>query len=497
MKLFYALSVISLLMIVSCTNIEEYGHQVKRGHIYPDYAATTLPCNISPISFFIGGSNDCRMKAVLTTSDKSLIIRANNGQVNIKESDWRDLLQYTDSIVVTIEDEMANIVNSFPIYISSDSIDPYMAYRLIEPGYEVWNQMGIYQRNLETFDESAIITNIQTDNGCMNCHSFCQRNPDKMLLHMRKNCSGTYILKNGSIEKLNTKTPQTISDLVYPSWHPNGRYVAFSTNITKQMFHTSDKNRIEVFDTESDVVVYDTETHQIVSCPQLKSKAAYETFPTFSADGKRLYFCTADSVTMPQEYEKIKYSLCSMSFDESKCTFGINVDTIVSVRRYDKSVSFPRISPNGRWLLISMSDYGNFSIWHKESDLYIIDLNNENKVAVNMATINSDDVDSYHSWSSNSRWVLFSSRRLDGLYTRPFIAHIDETGKASKPFVVPQADAFYYDRLMKSYNIPELISGKVEVNGYELSKVAHNESGYNLIYLEPKLQRNIKKTSTN
>ena len=92
-----------------------------------------------------------------------------------------------------------------------------------------------------------------------------------------------------------------------------------------------------------------------------------------------------------------------------------------------------------------------------------------------MSEANSDDVESYHSWSSNSRWMVFSSRRIDGLYTRPFIAYIDEKGHAHKPFLLPQKNpSAYYMRLMYSYNIPELTSGKVKIDRHKVSNLLRN-----------------------
>ena len=87
---------------------------------------------------------------------------------------------------------------------------------------------------------------------------------------------------------------------------------------------------------------------------------------------------------------------------------------------------------------------------------------------VDMQSVNSNDVESYHSWSSNSRWFVFGSRRMDGLYTRLYIAYLDNKGKTGKAFLLPQKDPEYYDRLMKSYNIPEMIKGKVEINSYDI-----------------------------
>ena len=354
----------------------------------------------------------------------------------------------------------------FEWHVSPDSMDSYLAYRRIAPGYELWNHLGIYQRDLTSFEETPIVENYQTGENCMNCHSFCNRRPDLFLFHMRQKFGGTYLVRGKEVEKLNTKTPETISDLVYPSWHPGGRFIAFSTNTTRQFFHPNDPNRIEVYDMESDVVVYDSEKHELVTAPALFSKQAFETFPTFSADGKRLYFCSAEARNMPQEFRKVKYSLCSIAFDPETRTFGTEVDTLYSAPREGRSVSFPRVSPDGRFLLYTLFDYGNFSIWHKEADLYLLDLQTGQSRC--LTEVNSPDVESYHAWSSNGRWIVFSSRRGDGLYTRPYLAHISEEGRASKPFVLPQKTRDFYVEFMQSYNIPEFVQGRVEVSSRTL-----------------------------
>ena len=91
--------------------------------------------------------------------------------------------------------------------------------------------------------------------------------------------------------------------------------------------------------------------------------------------------------------------------------------------------------------------------------------------ARNVEEINSPDVESYHSWSDNGRWVVFSSRRYDGTYTRPFFAHIDKDGKASKPFELPCADPDYHRQFMRSYNIPEFMRGPVTIRPQDFADV--------------------------
>lgn len=476
-----------LFILTACSHSVQVSQTLTtRPPITPDYTDVTVPSNIAPLSFTLPdsiGATDLR--AIFKANGRSVTVAGIDNQIAISSKDWKDLLQTAAGhrVEVTVQARINAewiAYQSFPIYVSADPADPYIAYRLIEPGYEIWNEMGIYQRCIENYDETAILTNRMTDYGCMNCHSFKTQDPATLLFHLRADHGGTYLLKEGKMEKLNTKTPQTISALVYPSWHPSGNWVAFSVNNTKQMFHTTDKNRVEVFDLASDVVVYDVNKHEIFTSPLLNRKAAFETFPTFSPDGKTLYFCSANSVSMPLGYKEVKYSLCSLSFDPDTQTFGNTVDTLFNARTQQKSVSFPRVSPDGKFLMFTLSDYGNFSIWHRESDLYL--LNTSTREITNLEALNSDDVDSYHSWSSNSRWILFSSRRIDGLYTRLYIAHIDENGKPSKPFLLPQKDPEFYTRFMKSYNVPEFIKGKVETQAFDISELAKKEAGINLSF---------------
>ncbi|MBQ8602911.1 MAG: PD40 domain-containing protein [Bacteroides sp.] len=484
MKKTTILTSICALFTACSSNIQVEQTLSTHPAITPDYIGVTVPVNIAPLHF--GVPDSCKvtqLNAIFRSSNKQVTVRGSH-QIAPSASEWKELMQEADdSIQVCIQVEKEGKWKEyapFPIYVKKDKIDSHLAYRLIEPGYEIWNEMGIYQRCLENFDESAILTNKMTGYGCMNCHSFHQYNPDKMMLHLRVDYGGTYLIDQGNIEKLNTKTPQTQYALVYPSWHTSGDYIAFSVNNTKQMFHTTDPNRIEVMDFASNVVVYDVKRHEIFTAPQLFSPTSFETFPNFSPDGKTLYFCSADSVAMPNDYKQVKYSLCSIAYDAESRTFGTQVDTLFHAQKENKSVSFPRVSPDGKYLMFTLSSYGNFSIWHKEADLYLADI--QSREIRPMQTLNSADVESYHSWSSNGRWVVFSSRRENGLYTQPFIAYIDENGQAHKPFLLPQKDIQYYDKLMKSFNVPEFVSGKVQTDGYSISRTAKTSAGIDVTF---------------
>ena len=448
--------------------------------INPDYQDVTIPYNIAPLDFCITRTEPSCL--IIEGKNSSFQVHGKDGCFIIPQSDWKEMLANNKGgkikLTVCLE-QNGEWCGYLPFYIevATEPIDKYIAYRLIPPGYELWNKMGIYQRCLEDYEQSAIFENKMTEGNCVNCHSFCMQSPEKMLFHSRAKYAGTVMIQNGKIEKLNTKTPQTVSALVYPSWHPSGEFVAFSTNKTNQNFHNANRNRVEVYDSESDVVVYNVKSHTIISCPLLKSNTAFETFPTFSPDGRSLYFCSAYAVSpMPARFKDVKYSLCRIDFNPKTQQFGTKVDTLYNAIANQKSVSFPRISPDGKYLVFTLHGYGNFSIWHKDADLYCLNL--ATRQIAPLTTANSNDVDSYHSWSHNSRWLVFSSRRIDGLYTRPFITYIGKNGKAHNSFLLPQKNPVkYYKQLMYSYNIPEFITDKVDVNQHTIAEKLKKDAG--------------------
>lgn len=468
----------ALLSLVSCAGKPTNANPLTdEAPISPDYKEVTVPENIAPLNFSFLGEG----KAVLLAGDK--VIKCRRGVFRFGNRRWEKLLSGHaggEGIMLTVFEKRDGkwlSYKPFNIHVSADKIDPWFSYRLIPPGYQGWQEMGIYQRNLESYSEKAILTNDLTGGNCMNCHTYLNGDPSKMVFHARASFGGTVVINEGEIEKLNTKTDSTISALVYPYWHPSGDYVAFSVNKTFQSFHNHDPNRIEVYDEASDVVVYNVRTKEIAWSPLTKSEDRFETFPTFSPDGKWLYFCSAEAVTpMPDKYREARYGLYRVAFNAEDMSFGDSLECVYDAPAEGFSVSFPRISPDGRFLCLTRHGYGNFSIWHKDADLWMVDLSGGSIKP--MENVNSDDVDSFHTWSSDGKWLVFSSRRDDGLYTKPYFTHIDGEGNTTKPFLLPQKDPkAYYKRLMKSYNLPAFTTEKVNVSERRLTDVLRKSSG--------------------
>lgn len=459
----------------ACTSTPAtYLETIDRPHIFPDYADITIPPNIAPLNFHVQEKqSQCRV--TIEGENRTLTLKGKKG-ITIPIKKWKQLLaastgkQLTVTVYIKKGKEWIQF-QPFCWQVAKEKIDPYLVYRLIEPTYANWNEMGIYQRCLENFEESPIIQNDMTGGNCMNCHAFCKQDEKKMVFHMRKTNGGTYLINNGEILKLNTTTPYTASFFVYPAWHPSGEVIAFTVNKTHQSFYMADNKRSEIYDSASDIVFYDIAKNELFTTPLLSSKHILETYPAFSPDGRKLFFCTAPAEeNLPEDVDRIKYSLCSIDFDTETQLFGQQVDTLVSSSITGKSAVFPRVSPDGKHLLFSMLDSGCFPCWSRDADLYGYSF--ERKEFYPLDVVNSSSSEGYNTWSSNSRWLVVSSRRLDNGFSRPFIAYINEEGVAGKAFLLPQKDPEIYTYSQKSFNLPELIKDKVPVDAYQIKAVA-------------------------
>ena len=231
-----------------------------------------------------------------------------------------------------------------------------------------------------------------------------------------------------------------------------------------------------MLDAASDLIVYDLESNTVTVIEQEPDEL--EIFPTWSPDGRNLYFCSAhfeykaDSIDLPEitmRSKELKYNIYRKTFDPDTKSFGPR-ELVYDAAAENKSATWPRVSPDGRWLMFTMGEWGCFHIWHRDADLWMIDLKGEN-TPMALENLNSDNTDSYHSWSSNGRWVVFSSRRNDGVFTRPFFAHVSPDGKVSKPFELPSENPDCHRQMMKSYNVPELMRGPVPYTPQEIADV--------------------------
>jgi hypothetical protein len=468
--------ILVIFFLIGCkrgnpVNIMEIGREPS---IEPDYSGVTIPHNIAPMNFIIKEDGSSFKIKASSSNGTQLSFTSSDGIVCFPEKSWKKLLKGIPGgkieIEVFSEEDSEKVIkfNTINLYVANEPIDPYLCYRLLYPGYELWHQLKIVQRCIENFKESSLVETQLLKNNCINCHTFNKNNPERFLLHVRGSIGGTMVVDGNKISKIDLKTQEMTSGAVYPCWHPDGRFATFSSNTVRQNFEAIPGKNIEVYDRGSSLLLYDTEKNEISPILVNDTSKYMETYPEWSPDGKYLYYCMAKKFTENIDLKNIKYDLVRNAFDQSSKSFG-KTEIVFDALAINKSVSFPRISPDGQFLVFTLHDYGTFSIWHKEADLYLLNLHDGK---VNKMSLNSNETESYHCWSSNGRWLVFSSKRGDGLTARPYFAYFGSPDNVGKPFVLPQKDPDLYQKMLLTFNRPEFVTGKINLGPRDFERAA-------------------------
>jgi hypothetical protein len=496
-----------LLFLVSCGGMTKevpssYNSLSEEAPIYPDYRDIAIPCNIAPLNVMLNAEGEAFAATISGPSGAQIVAQVDANKCFFDETEWRKLLdaekgkELTVSIFVKRSGEWLRY-KPYNIYVAPEPIDSFLSYRLIEPSYELYRQLGLYQRNLTTFEEQPIYENNNTfsgdDNHCINCHNYQNFDASTMLFHVRASHGGTVFVEDGTAKKMKMTVDSVLANSVYPTWHPQLPLVAFSSNNTGQVFHLVDRSKVEVIDYASDLVLYDVEESAITNV--LRTKDYLETFPHWSPDGKRLFFARAYTPQLAQVPDSVRddyvitlidslhYDVMSMTFDPQTRTFG-TPQLEVGCASNNRSAAVPRVSPDGNYVLYTEGNRGQFHIWHPEADLYVKDLRTDSvRCLTNASGLGPD---SYHTWSSNGRWIVVASRRDDGSYSRVYISYFDEQGNDYKAFVLPQYDPEHNFCRMKSYNVPELTRNAVQVTPDQLREVIYDDAAMEQVkYVAP------------
>ena len=463
--------------------------------IQPDYSGIVIPPNIAPLNFSVKESGQEYFVKIRSSHGDPIRIQNSSGNIQIPLRAWKQLLTENMGQQLIVDIVMKNQAGQWIRFdsvvnrIARDTMDGYLAYRRIGPLFNFYRKMGVYERCLENFDEQPILVNRLTSNNCMNCHNFYRNKTDRWLLHMR-GAPGTSMLLavDGKVRKIDMKTKFN-GPAAYPAWHPSGNLIAFSVSKLHLLFHQTGECR-DVVDQYSDIILYDIPTNTITTTREISSPDRMENWPAWSPDGTFLYFCSAPKIETFKNLVKpdvvldsIRYDLMRIAYNPITHAWG-KLETVISSSELKLSITEPRVSPDGRFVLFTAAKYSQFPIYLPSADLYLLEIASGKWKKLEL---NSDRTDSFHSWSSSGRWIVFSSKRDDGLFTRPYFSHIDSLGNTSKPFVLPQEDPLYYKTCLELYNVPEFIKESVQMNPRALAEAAFSKEDAITAKLDPQV----------
>jgi tetratricopeptide (TPR) repeat protein len=328
-------------------------------------------------------------------------------------------------------------------------------------------------RNLAEPKSRVVLEGMHT---CANCHSFSRDGKTLgMDLDGPQNDKGLYAISpvrprmsigNQDLIAWNSFRDQPAGPMrvgFMSQISPDGRYVVTTVGVEQDLAHNyyvvnfKDYRFLQVFyATRGVLVVYDRATGERHSLPGADDPRYVQTNATWSPDGRYIVFARAEGrdpypagakmaeyANDPNETQ-IQYDLYRVPFNGGK---GGRAEAIAGASANGMSNSFPRVSPDGRWLVFVQARNG--LLMRPDSQLYIVPFpgGEARRMLCNTPTMNS-----WHSFSPDGRWMVFASKARSP-YTRMYLTHIDVEGHDSPPILVENTAA-----RNRAVNLPEFVN---------------------------------------
>ena len=305
---------------------------------------------------------------------------------------------------------------------------------------------------------------------CANCHSFSRDGKTLgMDLDGPHNDKGLYAIvpvgQQMSIENENVISWKSFRGQMEKDKRigfmsqvsPAGEYVMTATQVEYYVANYTDYRLLQTFyPTRGVLAWYSRADGRIRTLPGADDPRYVQANAVWSPDGKYLLFVRAEARDSYPEGRKmaeysndpnevqIQYDLYRIPFNEGR---GGKATPVEGASRNGMSNSFPKVSPDGKWIVFVKSRNGQ--LMRPDGQLYIVPAagGEARRMRCNTPLMNS-----WHSFSPNGRWMVFSSKSRSP-YTQLFLTHIDEEGNDSPAILIENSTA-----ANRAANIPEFVN---------------------------------------
>ncbi len=375
-------------------------------------------------------------------------------------------------------EEPANIVSAARVRIrtSTDEVKDSLFYREVPLPFlsAVRDPSRIRWRFGSISSQSAPPIVLENLPVCGNCHSFSANGGVLGLDVDYGNDKGAYtVMPVGKEMVMNDSNIITWADYrrdddeltfgLLSQVSPDGRYV-ISTVKDRSVFVATPEIEFSqlFFPVKGILVVYDRETKSFRALPGADDPEYVQSNPSWSPDGKYIVFARSkaykvsstvdknsvllDETDVPEfvtEKKPFRYDLYRIPFNDGN---GGVAQPLEGAANNGMSNYFAKYSPDGKWIVFCKAN--SYMLLQPDSELYIIPAEGGE---ARRLTYNTSRMNSWHSWSSNSRWLVFSSK-VNRPYTQLLLTHIDDNGNDSPPVLLERFTA--EDR---AANIPEFV----------------------------------------
>jgi tetratricopeptide (TPR) repeat protein/roadblock/LC7 domain-containing protein len=492
-KLIFRIAVpVAVVLVFIVVKLVFFGGKQETITILYPFNETVYPADMAAPSFAWEEKNPDVHKWTLslTTKDAPLVEDLQVSEAHWKPSEelWSSVIKGGSGKIYTLEiygistGKVSEARVKFSI--SADSVNAPIFFRSVPLPFKfarenmknlIWHLGDVSSKE----KPHVILQNMPV---CANCHSFSLDGKTLGMDVDAMNDKGSYVITSFEADtKFATDSINSWSNFQKDKYtygllsqvSPDGRF-AVSTLGDCEIF--VERNEIEYsqlfFPFKGILVIYDRKERRYYPLPGANDTMLVQSNPSWTPDGKYILFARAQakhyeesgiqngSVPKTKDREKykvfekryldrdslIKYDLYKIPFNDGK---GGKAEPIAGASGNGMSNYFPKVSPDGKWLVFCQAE--SFMLLQRDSKLVILPFEGGQP---RLLISNSDNLNSWHSWSPNSKWLVFSSKRF-GFYTQLFLTHINDDGTDTPPVYL---DNFSFEKFAN--NIPEFVNTK-------------------------------------
>lgn len=424
-KKIYFILIISWLILFSDAKIFLYG-LIAEENLYTNAIIdkslsitsisdnAVLPSNIKSLK--IEWSGDLNYKHILNIRSMkgSIFIPASSTSILAEGKQFTDIIDNEVIFQLFKKAEKLYASREIHVFISKYPLNDQVVFRTVEPLFDPAKTGIVNILDIPTGRTRNLFT---AQNTCTGCHAFS----GKISVHNNRKGTDRRLILNSTNKKSGLKELLN-GNFSYVAISPDNKSIAVVVNTTSKIRLT--KNYIEPFHMlyeTGDIAIIDVETGKLSMLEGASDPGYVEDMPKFSPDGEKIYFSKYKTTKLMNSIEIMEIP-----------AKGGKAGTIINAK-YGEFFFLPNPSPDGKWITYVSADASRGIFARKSSDICIYDILTGKSRKLK---INSEGMDSWHSWSSDGRWIIFSSNREQNGITSLYLSAFDENGMEHAPVKV-------------------------------------------------------------